>query len=252
MDVESAAAERAPLPEPPLGTPGEFAAIALGSALAAHAVVWLGYAWRDGGPTGAYAQVLAKQLFLTQGWWRLPAAALMGALLHRFYVRLLAAGAYESKAGPVLWGIPRAFIHFALYGMIALFGIMLAGAVMFVQALRRRRSGEPAPSEEQQVNLMARWLGVPVWFILLPFTVAGLPNEGDMTLPVTVARRALLRWLPAIGLCLLMWTGMVSEDSGEPPDPRWLSAFASYWVAEFMLVALRVTPILRARRGLTP
>lgn len=243
--MSEAPAGRPPLPEPPLGSPVQFALLALGGAALAHLAVWLGCSLRDGGLMDGAAQVLGKKL-LSQAWWRLPGVLLMGAFLHRFYAALLSPG---QRAWPMLWGIARAFIHFALFGMVALFGFMLGAAVMGYRHLARKR---PKPRPEDGPTLIERWVGVPIWFIILPLTLAGAKNEGDMTLPVTVARRALLRLLPALLACVYFWTRATSEDTGEHVDPFWLSAFASFWLAEFLVVALRVTPVLRARRGLAP
>lgn len=246
---EESSAERPPLPDPPLGGLETFLLLALAGALLGHLCVWLGCSLRDGGSLlDGGAQVLAKKL-LGQAWWRLPAILLMGWLLRRFYDALLRPGP-QVKVGPVLWGIPRAFIHFALYGLIALVGVILAFVLIGVRRWVLRR---PEPPAEDGPSLVERWLGVPVWFIILPLAVGGLKNEGDMTLPVTVPRRALLRWLPAACLAIyFFWTRATSEDTGEYVDPLWLCAFASFWLAELLVVALRVTPILRARRGLAP
>lgn len=251
MEEEAAAAGRAPLPEPPLGSLAQFVLIGLAGGLLAQTGVWFGWA-TQGQLFDAASQVLARKLFVSQAWWRLPFAMLLGAALHYYWTALIAPTQAPSRAVAVLWGVVRAFIHFALFGMIALFGVMLAFLIMALRWLGAKLRLAAPLQEEAGANMFARWLGIPVWFIILPFQVAGLPNEGDMTLPVTVARRALLRWVPAILAALWVWTRMTSEDSGEPVDPSWLAFTATYWAADFLAVALRVTPILRARRGLSP
>jgi hypothetical protein len=251
VEEESAAAGRPPLPDPPLGTLAEFALLGVAGALLAQGGVWFGWATQGGLFDGA-SQVLARKLFVTQAWWRLPYAVALGAALHYYWTALIAPTQAPGKAVAVLWGVVRAFIHFALFGMIALFGVLLAFLLMFLRWLGAKLRLAPPLEEEAGANMFARWMGVPIWFVILPFQAAGLPNEGDMTLPVTVARRALLRWVPAIVAALWLWTRMTSEESGEPVDPSWLAFTATYWAADFLAVALRVTPVLRARRGLPP
>ncbi len=134
--------------------------------------------------------------------------------------------------------------------MLALLGVMAGFAWLGLQWCRRRFLGAPPERADERTSLPERLIGVPVWFIMLPFIASDAPMEGDMTLPKTVAQRALLRWLPFILAGIALWTGAVSEDSGERVDPYWLAVGATAWLADFLIVALRVGPVLRARRGL--
>lgn len=237
--------------EPELGSLAGSAALGGAGALLAAALLALAYALFDG---PAQAQVVGKTL-LRQAWWRLPAALAMGALLHAYWRSLLhlqTVKATGAAAAVVLWSVARAFALFALFGMIALFGWLFGMAWLALLWCGRIVLRRPAPAEPPGVNVVQRWLGIPVWFVMLPFQFLPLEKEGDLTLPVTLSRAALLRWLPAVALALMFWTRFSSEDSGEPVDPRWLSLAATFWLGEFLIVALRVTPILRARRGLAP
>lgn len=227
--------------------PGRFMLVAVAGAALANMLVWFGVAWRTGF-FGGEAERLSLRLFVTQGWWRFPAAALLGLALHRFHARLLEPGA-ETRPGLMLLGVIRAFVHFPLYGLLAMLGMVFGFlAELFQQSVLKK----PAPRPEQGPSLVERWLGEPVWFVLFPYLASGHTGEGDMRLPRTVSRRRLLRWLPAIGFCIALWTNAHSEDSGRRVDPLWLAAFASYWLGEYLLVALHVAPLLRARRGLPP
>jgi hypothetical protein len=177
--------------------------------------------------------------------WALPLAVLAGLLLQAWYERLLQGG---SSGWVVLGAVLRAFAHFALFGTLALLAMIWA----FVLAARRLlarlwRRGGPAP--EDMDGVWQRWIGLPVWFIVLPFIVLKLPmEESDLELPETVSRRRLLRWLPALIGLIFLYTDAVSEDSGERVDPYWLTLAASFWLIDYLIVAFQVAPELRARR----
>ena len=46
----------------------------------------------------------------------------------------------------------------------------------------------------------------------------------------------LLPWLIA---CVFLWVGAESEDTGDRVDPYWLTAVASIWFADYLMVAFR-------------
>jgi hypothetical protein len=180
--------------------------------------------------------------------WALPIAAVAGVLLHAYYARML----QPTAAGiGILWSIVRTFVHFPLFGMLGLLAILWG----FVRAAWQRvmiRLGRESPAAaEDAESIVARWVGLPLWFILLPLIVAKMPVESDMRLPQTMSRRRLLRWLPAVFALLFFYTDAVSEETGERIDPYWLAAVASFWLADYLMVALRVAPVLRARRVLS-
>ncbi|MDX6770885.1 MAG: hypothetical protein SF051_15225 [Elusimicrobiota bacterium] len=231
-----------------LGAPLDAVVLSCAGCVLGVASVYAGTGWLDGFHTGGTEVVGRKLVKLSL--WLLPSAAVLGVLLHRFYAAVLRPGQAESKPGVMLLAIPRAFFHFPLYGMLALLGIIVGGAWLGVVWLKRRLLGGPPERVDDGPNLPQRLMGIPIWFIMLPFIAAGAPMEGDMSLPKTVPQRALLRWLPFILLGIAFWTGAVSEDSGERVDPYWLATAASAWIGEFLFVAVRVMPALRGRRGL--
>ena len=177
--------------------------------------------------------------------WALPLAAIAGVMLRAYYARLLRPG---ISGLVMLLSIVRAFGHFPLYGMLALFGVMwgfvLAGWNWLMARLRRNARAAADDSE----SILSRWLGPPIWFIVLPFIAMKLPSDGDIELPETVSRRRLLRWLPAVLALIFLFTDAVSEDTGGHVDRYWLAAVTSFWLADYLMVALRVAPVLRERR----
>lgn len=235
----------------PPGGPARFAAWSAAGAALALACVWAGCGLHDGW-LGAAGQILAKRL-LKQAAWLLPLAAVWGVFFHWVYAPVLRPGGGKTH-WLVLYAIPRAFLHFPLYGFIALFGMMAGLALAGWNAVAGRlRPSQDAASSPGVQELMERWLSVPVWFIMMPFPLLGMENEGDLRMPVTVSTRALLlRLLPAACVMTAFWTGMVSEDSGERVDPHWLSVAAAFWLGELLVTALELMPVLRARRGLPP
>jgi hypothetical protein len=230
--------------EPGLGLPLDAGRIFVVAAVLAAVGVVAGTAWHDGLFSGA-TEVVARRL-LKQSWWRLPGALLLGVLVHHFYRDLLdPERAQRHQARVSVVAVVRLFVHFAFFGCLVLFGFMFGGAAMAVNALRGRKTpeGHTTPVE--------RWAGVPLWFLILPFVVMGTKMDGDMTLPATVPQKALLRqWLLAMVPILMMWSG-ATDEGGDRTDPAWIAAFATYWLGDWLYVALRVVPIMRARRGLS-
>lgn len=141
------------------------------------------------------------------GDWALPLAVLGGLLLHAYYERLLQGG---MSGWVALGSVLRAFVHFPLFGALALFAVMwsfvLAGWRLLARLWRRRK-----PAAED-------------------------------------ADASLLRWLPALIAMIFLYTDAVSEDTGERIDPYWLTLAASFWLIDYLIVAFQVAPELRARR----
>jgi hypothetical protein len=238
-------------PQPELGGPLVFAALAIAGVLLAMLAVYLGTGLEDGFRDWDLHRLGRR--FRRALLWAVPLAAVAGILLRAYYERML----QQSLSGVgMLWSIVRAFVHFPLYGMLALLAVAwgIALALWYWLMLRWRRDASAAAEDAGPVtgSIISRWLGPPVWFISLPFIAMKLPMEDEMELPQTISRRRLLRWLPAVLASLLLFTGAVSEDTGERVNPYWLVAFASYWLADYLMVALRVAPILSARRKLLP
>lgn len=181
--------------------------------------------------------------------WILALSALGGALLRGYYARVLSA---KPSFWCICWTIVRAFAHFPLYGGVALMSVLAGYAWFALRWTRHRLLGGEAPGDSEDV--LAAWLGPPIWFIIMPFNLMVVESEtdGDVELPETVSTRRMLRWLPAVIAMLMLWTGAVEEESGERVDPYWLAAFASYWLADYLAVAWLVAPVMIARRKSRP
>lgn len=231
-------------PQPGLGGPLMFAALAVAGVLLAMLAVYVGTGLQDG--FGDWDLHRIGRRLRRALPWALPLAAVAGVALRAYYASVLQLGASGMA---VLWSVVRAFVHFPLFGMLALFAVMWGFArAAWDWAMTRweRDAGAVAPEPE---IILPRWLGLPVWFMFLPFIAMKLPMESDIELPQTISTRRLLRWLPAMLAALCLFTGAVSEDTGERIDPYWLAAIASFWLADYLIVALRVAPVLRARRA---
>jgi hypothetical protein len=227
-------------PEHELASRAHFMAAALAGAALAMLCIYIGLGFHDG--FGDWDLHRVGRKFRRVLPWVLGLSLPFGALLRGFYAHLLSG----KPTGPaILWSVVRAFVHFPLYGAVALISVMAGFAVLGLSALRfRLRGGAPPQAADDAV---ASWIAPPTWFIVLPFNLLGLPNEGDVELPETVSTRRLLRWLPAALAMLMLWTGAVSEDSGERIDPYWLAAAACYWLGDYLAVAWLVSPIMIAR-----
>lgn len=193
-------------------------------------------------------------------------AAAMGLLLHSYYSAVL-----RSTPAPwtLLISIPRAFIHFALFGSVALFAFVALFAWRGFDAVGRKLGAakgaeHPSPGKPFDERIIQTGIALPLWFMLFPITVM---TKGDAAWDVeegsklaedinrslrkpglkTLKHRmiGLLPWLVA---CVFVWVGAESEDTGNRVDPYWLTAFASIWFADYLLVAFRVVPVLRARQ----
>lgn len=230
-------------PHPELGGPLVFAALAVAGSLLAMLAVYAGTGLHDG--FGDWDLHRLGRRFRRALPWTLPLAAAGGILLRAFYARVLQPGV---SAACVLWALVRIFIHFPFFGMLALLAVIW-GFILAVWQHIMIRWGRDAAAAADSESIFLRWLGAPLWIILMPLTAAKLPMESDLELPQTISRRRLLRWSPAVLALLLLYTGAVSEETGERIDPYWLAAFASFWLADYLMVALRVAPVLRARRA---
>lgn len=219
-----------------------MAAVLAGAALAMLGV-YAGLGLHDG--FGDWDLHRVGRKFLRVLPWIVCLSALGGALLHRFYARALSG---KPSFRVIAWTVVRAFTHFPLFGGVALFAAMLGLADLGLRAARHRFFGGGPPGTSD--DALSRWLGPPIWFIIMPFNLMGIDAESDsdVELPDTVSTRRLLRWLPAVFAMLLIWTGAVSEETGERVDPYWLSAFASYWLGDYLAVAWLVSPVMIARR----
>lgn len=228
---------------PELASRSRFMAAALAGAALAMLGVYAGLGFHDG--FGDWDLHRVGRRFFRYLPWIVCLSAFGGALLRGFYARLLTG---KPSGLGVLWTIVRAFAHFPLYGGVALFSVMAGFAGLGLRMLRHRFLGGEAPGTTD--DAVAAWIGPPIWFIIMPFHLMGIESESDsdVDLPETVSTRRLLRWLPAVLAMLMVWTGAVSEDSGERVDPYWLAAFASFWLSDYLAVAWLVSPVMIARR----
>jgi hypothetical protein len=234
-----------PPSEDEFGSRTRFMAAAAAGAALAMLCVYAGLCVHDG--FGDWDAHRVGRRFLRALPWVVCLSAAAGALLRGFYAHLLDR---KPTGLAILWSVVRAFAHFPLYGAVALVSVMLGFAVRAVGDARFRLRGGEAPASVDET--VAAWIGPPIWFIILPFNLLGLPGEGDVELPETVSTRRLLRWLPAILAMLMLWAGAVEENSGERVDPYWLTAFACWWLADYLAVAWLVSPVMIARRKIRP
>lgn len=228
-------------PEHELASRAHFIAASLAGASLAMLCIYAGLGLHDGFGDWDLHRIGRKYFRALP--WVLGLSIPGGALLRGFYVHLLSG---KPTLLAVLWSIVRAFVHFMLYGAVALMAVMAGFVVLGLSTLRfRLRGGEPPQTVDDTV---VSWIGPPIWFIVLPFNLLDLPNEGDVELPETVSTRRLMRWLPAALAMLMVWAGAVNEESGERVDPYWLAAAACYWLGDYLAVAWFVSPIMIARR----
>jgi hypothetical protein len=232
---------------PELASRSRFMAAAVAGAALAMLGVYAGLGFHDG--FGDWDLHRVGRRFFRYLPWIVCLSAFGGALLRGYYAALLTG---KPTGLGVLWTIVRAFAHFPLYGGVALLSVMIGFAGLGLRALRHRFLGGEAPGTTD--DAVAAWIGPPIWFIIMPFNLMGIKGEtdSDVDLPETISTRRLLRWLPAVLAMLMLWTGAVSEDSGERVDPYWLAAFASYWLGDYLAVAWLVSPVMIARRRIRP
>ena len=227
--------------EPQLGSRARFMAAALAGAAMAMLCIYAGLGLHDG--FGDWDLHRVGRRFQRALPWVLCLSLPAGALMRGFYAHLLSG----KPTGPaILWSVVRAFAHFMLFGAVILLAVMAGFSFVALRAVYLRFRGREVPKIDD--DAVSRWLGPPMWFIVLPFSMLGLPNEGDMELPETVSTRRLLRWLPAIFAMVMVYTGAVSEETGDRVDPYWLAAAASYWLGDYLAVAWLVSPVMIARR----
>lgn len=182
-------------------------------------------------------QVLARK------YWRwapgiLPASAALGLAVARFHARLLEP---SPPAGLMLLGAVRVFVHFACFGFVVLFAFIAGvGAVLLERLTGRSFGGGPVSSGPE------RWIGLPLWFLMLPFAVLH-PRSDEEALPRQVSGRRLKSWLPFVLAAVALLVRMESEETGERVSPYWLTLAASYWLADYLVVAFQLAPAFTAR-----
>jgi len=179
----------------------------------------------------------------------LAGALVAGVLLHGYHARLLAR---PAPAWTVLVSIPRAFAHFPAFGMLALLGFVLAfvwGPLLWIAALLRLRPrGVPVGEAPSLQALLVTGVGVPIWFLTFPFDAAGAAGESDFPKPSPVLLQGQMLWLlPWLLAAVALLSGAESGDTGERVAPGWLALAASYWIGDYLVVALQTAPALRAR-----
>lgn len=192
-------------------------------------------------------------------------AAGIGLVLHVYYE-------HAVRATPAPWtlliSVPRAFVHFALFGMVALLAFMglfaWRGLAWLARKLRVVQQQEGLSSGEISERIVRSGITLPLWFMLFPMAaLSGAEFSGDSKLGEEIAegmrqprlkhlKRRMLTLLPWLIACVFLWVGAESEDTGNRVDPYWLTAVASFWFADYLIVALRVVPALRARQEASP
>ncbi|PIR15629.1 MAG: hypothetical protein COV48_13315, partial [Elusimicrobia bacterium CG11_big_fil_rev_8_21_14_0_20_64_6] len=194
-----------------LGSRARFIIVALAGAAVAMACVYAGLGFHDGFGDRDLHRVGRK--FHRMLPWVLCLSLPGGALLRGFYANILKG---KPSALGLLWSVVRGFVHFSMYGMVALFSFILAFVERALTDISFRLwRGEPPLSVDRTLT---RWLAPTICFISFPFEFMGLKNEGDLELPELVSPRRLLRWLPAVLVVLMFWTGAISEDAGDRVD----------------------------------
>jgi hypothetical protein len=218
------------------------AALAMAGVVLALLAVYIGTGLHDG--FGDWDLHRIRRRFRRALPWAVPLAGLGGYLLWRFYERMLQP---EQSGLVILVAIVRAFAHFPLFGALALLALVWGFAATLGKVALHLAKWGSLGDEGDGESMFERWLGPPVWFMFMPFIALKLPMEGDMEIPDTVSRPRLLRWLPAVLALILLFTDASDGDTGERIDSYMLAAFAGFWLADYLIVALRITPLLRAR-----
>jgi hypothetical protein len=207
--------------------------------------IWLATGWMDGFHRGDTRWLGWK--FVSVAPWALCMALVMGALIRWTYSLAL-----RRKPLGLLIAVPRAFVVFAIYGFVVLIGALLCGIVAlllwglsrmlrFIGATNAAEWTRPRPG-------LFEWLALPLWMIVFPLMLANPDAEPESPSPeIESLRRRLLWLLPVLIPFIFLWTGAVSEDTGERVDPFWLAGAAAYWLSDLLIVALQVVPRLQAR-----
>lgn len=167
-----------------------------------------------------------------------PASAALGLAVARFHARLLEP---SPPAGLIALGVARMFVHFVCFGTVALFAMIAGFAAAVLEKLTGRSLGAGPVSSGPE-----RWLGLPLWFLMLPFA-ALQPRSEEEALPRSVSGRGLTSWLPLVLAVVALLAGMESERTGERVSPYWLTLAASYWFTDYLVVAFQFAPLFKAR-----
>lgn len=229
----------------PLSSRELWTSAALGAAgvLLAYAAIYAGTGVHDG--FGDWDLHRTGRRLRRLSFWLVPAAAVAAPFLRDSYHRMLEG---RPRGWDILHAAARLFLHFGLWGMSVLLALTFRLCLFGLKRLAARLrlyGGEAKPFSPS-------WFAVPIWFIAFPFPLLGAPitdedgGEVELPTPDRLSARRLLRWLPWLLAGMWFWTGAVSEDTGERVDPRWLFAAASYWFADFLIVARQVVPELKS------
>lgn len=217
------------------------AALAMAGLLLAMASVYLGTGWLDG--FGDWDLHRIGRRFRRALPWALPLAAIAGVLLYAVY---RSAFDEKHKGLIVVFAIVRAFAFFPLFGMAMLLGMIGGFAGALLLAAYRKIAGLP-PTDSNTDTLIQRLLVVPLWFLTLPFTLLKVQSQGDIDIPARIGKARLFNWLPFLIVLIALFAGGESEGSGQRIDPYWLSAFAAWWLGDYLVVAGWLAPTLAAR-----
>jgi len=223
------------------------ATLAAAGAALALLCVYVGTGWLDG--FGGRDQSRVGNRFILYLPLALPAAVVAGLLLHDYHARLIAR---PAPAWTVLVSIPRAIVLFPAFGMLALLGFVLAfvwGLALKIAALLRLRPRDTSIGQApSQRALLVTAVGVPIWFMTFPFDAAGAEGESNYPRPSPALLQGQMLWLlPWLLAAVAFLTGAESEETGARVDPALLALAASYWIGDYLIVALQSAPALRGR-----
>lgn len=214
------------------------AGLAIAGLLLALLAVWLGTGWLDGFDYRGVNKLGRR--FLRALPWALPLAAAGGMLLYGYFRWALAE---RHKGWVTLLAVLRAFALFPFLGFAMLFAMIFGFVAAIAVGVWHKLARRP-PAEGADGSFFPGLLVPLLWMMTLPFTLLKIQSQGDIEIPARVPPARLLRWLPILFLMLLVGPGFESESTGERVDPNWLAALAAYWLADCLIVAGHVAPLL--------
>lgn len=203
---------------------------ALATALSTMGVIYAATTFLDGADDPSVWAL--ERRFLRRLPWFAALMAGLGAGAGWFHQRCLSSPA-RLPGKVVLLSVARAFFHFPLYGGMVLVHFICVLLGTAARAMWRRAIGASPPPE---VDVGERISGsVPLLFVLAPF---GGQNASRWRSGVRHLALWMKWWLPFVLLALWIWTGAVSEDTGERVDPIALSLAGAVWLGDYLLLGV--------------
>jgi hypothetical protein len=217
-----------------------YALVCAGIALAAGSL-YLGLAVRDGlddHDLWRYGRWLKRWAMYA------PVAALPATLMLGLFHRALRQDNRNTLC--VFIAIPRAFVHFALYGLVMLLQIILFifwAVLLAIARLLRIVEGDSATARDGIGSIFA---GTALWFITYPFSRTSPENMTPPPVPEKEVLPQLAYLLPWLIAGVVLWAGASDEETGNRVDPRWMTLAASYWFADYFFAWAHVRAALRS------